>query len=468
MPATPIPRKKGPQNAFTRGLAKMTNFDLTKVFSRPYRNPYPREVLVNVPVPPEAFTTGPKVPLPGFSRTIKDSKGEVIRKEPRGLGTKVVPAPGWTFVSNQVLTSKYNLITFVPRNLLEQFRRIANIFFLSAFRDSYWVWPTRKLTSVRATVLVILQFFPRFTTVSPGLSALPLIVVIFITACKDGYEDLKRHQSDRAINNIKVIALRGTFHNQNVTLPKSRTFGLPVFMRQWFSKRKLVNEAKEEEREAEKGDLPRRKSFWGKRTLRRPGKKALKEDAEKSKARSDEEIAADLALPGGGPKNDKGLADLEAPQIAPGGGTVQSARARSATVGTKGSSKSGGKGGRSRSGTTSGAGYEAPLPDKHARLEGDYYADDAEAAEHFVGPTDTPGKPRVEQQPGSSTRHPPVPHAPHLLGSRYDRPTWVKESWEDLRVGDFVRLHGDESVPAGECSLLLRYLLRRETDVYFK
>lgn len=53
-------------------------------------------------------------------------------------------------------------------------------------------------------VLVILQFFPRFTTVSPGLSALPLIVVLFITALKDGYEDLKRHQSDRAINGIKV------------------------------------------------------------------------------------------------------------------------------------------------------------------------------------------------------------------------------------------------------------------------
>jgi phospholipid-translocating ATPase len=52
--------------------------------------------------------------------------------------------------------------------------------------------------------LVILQFFPRFTTVNPGLSALPLIIVLFITALKDGYEDLKRHQSDRAINGIKV------------------------------------------------------------------------------------------------------------------------------------------------------------------------------------------------------------------------------------------------------------------------
>jgi len=60
------------------------------------------------------------------------------------------------------------------------------------------------LAFVGIAVLVILQFFPRFTTVSPGLSALPLIVVLAITAIKDGYEDIKRHQSDRAINGIHV------------------------------------------------------------------------------------------------------------------------------------------------------------------------------------------------------------------------------------------------------------------------
>ena len=63
-------------------------------------------------------------------------------------------------------------------------------------------------------VLVILQFFPRFTNVSPGLAALPLIVVLAITAIKDAYEDFKRHQSDRSINNQKVYVLTGGgFHN---------------------------------------------------------------------------------------------------------------------------------------------------------------------------------------------------------------------------------------------------------------
>lgn len=129
MPATPIPRR-GPQNAFTRRLAKIGNWELTSLFSRPYTNPNPRKVLVNCHVPPEAYTTAPKLPL--WSKQVKGEDGKV-RKVKQGLGTKEVPAPGWTFQTNQVLTSKYNIVTFLPRNLLEQFRRVANIFFLGKF-----------------------------------------------------------------------------------------------------------------------------------------------------------------------------------------------------------------------------------------------------------------------------------------------------------------------------------------------
>jgi phospholipid-translocating ATPase len=35
--------------------------------------------------------------------------------------------PEHIYSTNQVITSKYTIITFVPRNLLEQFRRIANV-----------------------------------------------------------------------------------------------------------------------------------------------------------------------------------------------------------------------------------------------------------------------------------------------------------------------------------------------------
>jgi hypothetical protein len=36
--------------------------------------------------------------------------------------------PEHIYATNQVITSKYTVITFLPRNLLEQFRRIANMY----------------------------------------------------------------------------------------------------------------------------------------------------------------------------------------------------------------------------------------------------------------------------------------------------------------------------------------------------
>jgi phospholipid-translocating ATPase len=169
---------------------KFSEFELlTYIFDSKRATPLPREVLVNLELPSHA--------------TIKPKKG-IERPTPYG----------YIFESNQVLTSKYNLLTFFPKNLLEQFRRIANVFFLGQSLVSLLSFPPplfppppltfQFLASPNDTVLVVLQFFPRFTTVSPALAALPLIVVLGITAIKDAYEDMKRHQSDRAINRIQV------------------------------------------------------------------------------------------------------------------------------------------------------------------------------------------------------------------------------------------------------------------------
>ncbi|KAJ6614318.1 phospholipid-translocating P-type ATPase [Mycena sp. CBHHK59/15] len=112
--------------------------------------------------------------------------------------------PTHTYTSNQVITSKYTIITFLPRNLLEQFRRVANVFFLA---------------------LAILQFFPKFATVSVGVVILPLIIVLAFSAIKDGWEDIIRHQSDRRVNHSKTLVLAGDgWTNPNAMEGKSRTF----------------------------------------------------------------------------------------------------------------------------------------------------------------------------------------------------------------------------------------------------
>lgn len=85
-----------------------------------------------------------------------------------------------------------------------QFRRVANLFFLG---------------------IAILQFFPKFSTISPGLVILPLLAVLAITGGKDGYEDVKRHQSDRKVNHSCAHILHGgNYANHNPMRPKSKTF----------------------------------------------------------------------------------------------------------------------------------------------------------------------------------------------------------------------------------------------------
>ena len=73
--------------------------------------------------------------------------------------------------------------------------------------------------------IAILQFFNKFSTISPGLVILPLLVVWGITALKDGYEDIKRHQSDRRVNHSAVRVLTGGgWENPNGMAKKSKTF----------------------------------------------------------------------------------------------------------------------------------------------------------------------------------------------------------------------------------------------------
>lgn len=144
------------------------------IFTRKRKPSPPRSIYINEPLPDE----------------FRDKKGRILKSR--------------MFYSNQNVTSKYTILTFVPRNLLEQFRRVANCFFL---------------------FINILQFFPQFSTINPGLVMLPLIVVLAVTGTKDAYEDIKRHQADRSVNNSIVHILAGEgYENVNPMRPKSKTF----------------------------------------------------------------------------------------------------------------------------------------------------------------------------------------------------------------------------------------------------
>uniref|UniRef100_A0A671SMU1 Phospholipid-transporting ATPase n=1 Tax=Sinocyclocheilus anshuiensis TaxID=1608454 RepID=A0A671SMU1_9TELE len=90
------------------------------------------------------------------------------------------------FADNRIISSKYTIWNFIPKNLFEQFRRIANFYFLIIF-------------------LVQLMID---TPTSPITSGLPLFFVITVTAIKQGYEDWLRHKADNEVNGAPVFVVR--------------------------------------------------------------------------------------------------------------------------------------------------------------------------------------------------------------------------------------------------------------------
>ncbi|XP_073149211.1 phospholipid-transporting ATPase 1 [Henckelia pumila] len=98
------------------------------------------------------------------------------------------------FAGNSIRTAKYSIITFLPRNLFEQFHRVAYIYFL---------------------VIAILNQLPQLAVFGREASILPLAFVLLVTAVKDAYEDFRRHRSDKIENNrLALVYVNGQFEQK--------------------------------------------------------------------------------------------------------------------------------------------------------------------------------------------------------------------------------------------------------------
>ncbi|GMG22169.1 unnamed protein product [[Candida] boidinii] len=102
--------------------------------------------------------------------------------------------PKATYPRNKIRTTKYTPISFIPKNLIFQFTNIANTYFL---------------------IIIILGAFEIFGVSNPGFQAVPLVVIVCVTAIKDAFEDYSRARSDVELNNSRVHMLVG-LNNPNV------------------------------------------------------------------------------------------------------------------------------------------------------------------------------------------------------------------------------------------------------------
>ncbi|XP_047370409.1 phospholipid-transporting ATPase VA isoform X1 [Vespa velutina] len=83
-------------------------------------------------------------------------------------------------VNNRIKTTKYTILNFIPRNLFEQCRRIANLYFI---------------------FIVLLNWVPDINAFGKEVAIIPVVFVLGVTALKDIFEDRRRSMSDRRINN---------------------------------------------------------------------------------------------------------------------------------------------------------------------------------------------------------------------------------------------------------------------------
>lgn len=94
--------------------------------------------------------------------------------------TSLSDHPNHAYLDNYVSTTKYTVLSFLPKNLFEQFHRFANLYFL---------------------FIVLLNWVPAINAFGKEISMMPVIFVLGVTAIKDIFEDRRRYISDKRVNN---------------------------------------------------------------------------------------------------------------------------------------------------------------------------------------------------------------------------------------------------------------------------
>ncbi|KAG0019775.1 hypothetical protein BGZ81_009610 [Podila clonocystis] len=183
-------------------------------------------------------------------KTKKDSRRVFVNIPPPAQYLDSNGVPKTTYGSNRINTAKYTALSFLPKNLFEQFRRVANMFFL---------------------FMAIIQLTPMFTVGSPFLTVFPLCFVVGVTAIKDGFEDYKRHVEDRNFNERLCHQLKNVVnHNyptaDHIASRKERGYlsrawnalahGLSTGKKKSLRALKLAKKPSRELREMDLNDLP--------------------------------------------------------------------------------------------------------------------------------------------------------------------------------------------------------------------
>ncbi|XP_032879147.1 phospholipid-transporting ATPase VA isoform X2 [Amblyraja radiata] len=112
-------------------------------------------------------------------------KSKMSKRETRSVRSNLLQdKPARPHASNRLKTTKYSVISFLPKNLFEQFHRFANVYFV---------------------FIALLNFVPVVGAFQPELALAPVVFILAVTAFKDLWEDYRRYRSDQEINHMDCL-----------------------------------------------------------------------------------------------------------------------------------------------------------------------------------------------------------------------------------------------------------------------
>ncbi|PKS07259.1 hypothetical protein jhhlp_005861 [Lomentospora prolificans] len=106
---------------------------------------------------------------------------------------------GKPYVSNFIRSSRYTVWDFLPKQLIFQFSRLANFYFL---------------------VMGIMQMIPGLSTTGKYTTIVPLAIFVSFSMAKEGFDDYRRYALDKAENRSSTWVLRGSKDDAGTRRPK--------------------------------------------------------------------------------------------------------------------------------------------------------------------------------------------------------------------------------------------------------
>ena len=100
------------------------------------------------------------------------------------------------YPNNKISTTKYNCLTFLPKSLLYQFARLANVYFLAT---------------------AIIQCIPIISPLGPATAVAPIVFVFTVSLIREAIEDYQRGKLDKEQNSDLI----STFRDNKWTIVKS-------------------------------------------------------------------------------------------------------------------------------------------------------------------------------------------------------------------------------------------------------